>query len=72
MIEGNGLGLSEDISLSLADPVALMQPIGQNLPLELFISYQIIVDRHHGELTCNSSLNKGSQFMIHIPVCATT
>lgn len=71
-ISGNGLGISEDILSSLSDPVALMQPIGQNLPLELFISYQIIVDRHHGELTCNSSLNKGSQFIIHIPVCAST
>ncbi len=67
-IAGNGLGLNENASANLSDPVSLTQPIGQNLPLELFISHQIVVDRHQGELKCNSSLAKGTQFILSLPV----
>ena len=32
------------------------------------ISYQIITKKHHGKLLCNSTLNKGAEFIIQIPL----
>jgi two-component system, NtrC family, sensor kinase len=32
------------------------------------ISYQIVVEKHRGKLTCFSTLGKGTEFIIDIPL----
>ncbi|MFN6512924.1 MAG: histidine kinase, partial [Nostoc sp. CreGUA01] len=34
----------------------------------LSISYQIIVDKHKGSLTCNSTLGEGTVFLNELPM----
>jgi signal transduction histidine kinase len=34
----------------------------------LAISYQIVVDRHHGHLSCDSTPGQGTTFHIQIPL----
>ncbi|NET74094.1 MAG: two-component sensor histidine kinase, partial [Sphaerospermopsis sp. SIO1G2] len=64
----NGYGIPEDIRLKLFDPFFTTKEIGKGTGLGLSISYQIIVDKHYGKLSCQSSLEKGTEFIIEIPV----
>ncbi|MEM9150367.1 MAG: ATP-binding protein, partial [Cyanobacteria bacterium P01_F01_bin.3] len=36
--------------------------------LGMAISYQIIVDKHHGQLLCDSSSGEGTRFVVHLPL----
>jgi signal transduction histidine kinase len=36
--------------------------------MALFISYQIIVEKHHGQLHCISDRDRGTEFSIEIPI----
>jgi two-component system NtrC family sensor kinase len=67
-IADNGIGMSEQIRSKLFDPFFTTKPVGKGTGLGLFISYQIIVDRHGGRMKCDSQLGRGSEFIIEIPV----
>ncbi|WP_414529791.1 ATP-binding protein, partial [Nodularia chucula] len=41
---------------------------GKGTGLGLSISYQIIVDKHKGNLCCNSIPSEGTEFVIEIPI----
>ena len=64
----NGLGISEEINSKLFDPFFTTKPVGKGTGLGLSISYKIIVDKHHGRLSCKSTPNQGTEFIIEIPV----
>ena len=63
----NGTGISEEVQQKLFDPFFTTKPIGVGTGLGLSISYQIIVDRHGGQLNCFSKSGKGTEFIIEIP-----
>ncbi|MGD1712899.1 ATP-binding protein, partial [Dapis sp. BLCC M172] len=44
------------------------KPVGQGTGLGLSISYQIVTEQHGGKLRCISQLEKGTEFMIDIPI----
>jgi signal transduction histidine kinase len=67
-IVDNGSGISTSIQQKIFDPFFTTKPVGQGTGLGLSISYQIIADKHKGQLICNSALGKGSEFLIEIPV----
>jgi signal transduction histidine kinase len=67
-ISDNGLGIEAEIQKRLFDPFFTTKPVGFGTGLGLSISYQIVVDRHGGELHCNSELGKGTEFVIEIPM----
>ncbi|MBD2440168.1 PAS domain S-box protein [Nostoc sp. FACHB-110] len=67
-ISDNGSGMSEDIRKRLFDPFFTTKPVGKGTGLGLSISYQIIVEKHGGSLHCISELEKGTEFIIKIPV----
>jgi signal transduction histidine kinase len=67
-IADNGPGMSESVKSRLFDPFFTTKPIGQGSGLGLSISYQIIVEHHHGILTCTSTPGKGTEFWIEIPI----
>ncbi|HBB33341.1 MAG TPA: ATPase, partial [Cyanobacteria bacterium UBA9273] len=50
------------------DPFFTTKPVGKGTGLGLSISYQIIVEKHGGQLTCTSEPGKGSKFSITIPI----
>jgi len=67
-IRDNGPGIQDSAIDKLFDPFFTTKPVGKGTGLGLSISHQIIVEKHHGRLTCNSILGEGSEFVIEIPV----
>ncbi|WP_414622381.1 ATP-binding protein [Calothrix sp. CCY 0018] len=67
-IADNGKGISEKVKNKLFDPFFTTKPVGKGTGLGLSITYQIIVDKHHGKLSCESELGKGTEFIIEIPL----
>lgn len=67
-IADNGLGINPEIQSKLFDPFFTTKPVGKGTGLGLSISYQILTDRHHGKLYCNSKLGQGTEFVLEIPV----
>ena len=67
-IADNGLGLTEEISQKIFDPFFTTKPVGKGTGLGLTISYQIVVEKHGGNIECNSVLGQGCEFVIQIPI----
>lgn len=70
-ITDNGPGMTEEVCAKLFDPFFTTKPIGKGTGLGLSISYQIVTEKHHGNLFCHSTLNQGTEFVIEIPVHQT-
>ncbi|BAZ42307.1 two-component hybrid sensor and regulator [Calothrix sp. NIES-4101] len=66
-IVDNALGIPEEITRKIFDPFFTTKPVGSGTGLGLSISYQIIVDKHKGQLICNSTSEEGTEFVIVIP-----
>jgi PAS domain S-box-containing protein len=67
-IQDNGPGIPADVQSRLFDPFFTTKPVGQGTGLGLSISYQIIVDKHQGQLTCSSIPGQGTTFTIDLPL----
>lgn len=67
-IRDNGKGMSEAIRNKIFDPFFTTKSVGKGTGLGLAISYQIVVEKHRGQLTCHSTPGKGSTFTIQIPI----
>ncbi len=67
-IRDNGFGISKDVIKRIFDPFFTTKPVGQGTGMGMAISYQIVVKRHGGKLTCNSTIGQGSEFIIQIPI----
>ena len=66
-IADNGKGIAKALQQQIFDPFFTTKPVGEGTGMGLAISYQIVVDQHGGELTCQSVLGQGSQFQIVLP-----
>ncbi|WNZ24046.1 PAS domain S-box protein [Leptolyngbya sp. NK1-12] len=64
----NGIGMSEEIQQRLFDPFFTTKPVGKGTGMGLAISYQIVVEKHGGQLQCISAPGKGTTFILTIPV----
>lgn len=67
-ITDNGSGMSEEVQKNIFDPFFTTKPVGSGTGLGLSISYQIVVEKHNGQLNCVSSLGKGTELSVEIPV----
>ncbi|BBD70363.1 integral membrane sensor signal transduction histidine kinase [Nostoc commune NIES-4072] len=45
-----------------------VRPVGKGTGLGMSISYQIITEKHQGNLNCISSPRAGTKFIIEIPI----
>lgn len=68
IVSDNGSGMTVAVQEKIFDPFFTTKPVGSGTGLGLSISYQIIVEKHKGQLTCNSSVNQGSEFVVEIPM----
>lgn len=66
-IADNGTGIEESLRSRLFDPFFTTKPVGKGSGLGLSISYQIIVQKHRGQITCTSSVGR-AEFAIEIPI----
>ena len=67
-IADNGPGMSEDVQKKIFDPFFTTKPVGSGTGLGLSISYQIVVEKHQGQLSCISTLGRGTEFVVEIPI----
>ncbi|MCC5635591.1 PAS domain S-box protein [Nostoc sp. CHAB 5844] len=66
-ITDNGPGINEKIRDRIYDPFFTTKPVGKGIGMGLSISYQIVVKKHRGELSCVSQPGEGTEFVISIP-----
>ncbi len=67
-IADNGPGMSKEVCSKLFEPFFTTKPVGKGTGLGLSISYQIVVEKHGGQLTCISEPGKGTEFLVAIPI----
>ncbi len=67
-IADNGSGMPERVREKIFEPFFTTKPVGKGTGMGLSISYQLIVEKHGGKLNCFSTLGKGTEFVIQIPV----
>ncbi len=67
-IADNGLGIPENIQNRIFDPFFTTKPVGSGTGLGLSVSYQIVVEKHQGNLFCHSEPGKGTEFVIILPL----
>jgi signal transduction histidine kinase len=67
-IKDNGLGMTADTQNRIFDQFFTTKSIGKGTGLGLSISRQIIEEKHQGKISCKSSRNQGTEFIIEIPI----
>ena len=67
-IADNGTGVTEEVRSKLFDPFFTTKPVGSGTGLGLSISYQIVVEKHGGQVQCVSAPGQGAEFIIEIPI----
>ncbi|NJN49012.1 MAG: hypothetical protein HC805_03485 [Alkalinema sp. RL_2_19] len=70
-IRDNGCGIPAGVQAQIFNPFFTTKPVGKGTGMGLAISYQIIVDRHHGHLICNSVENQGTELKLTLPIQIT-
>lgn len=64
----NGTGMSSDIVEKVFDPFFTTKPVGEGSGQGLSITRNIIVDKHRGQISVESSPGVGSTFRIRLPL----
>ncbi|MGB7441331.1 MAG: PAS domain S-box protein [Coleofasciculaceae cyanobacterium] len=67
-IVDNGPGLKPEVLSRIFDPFFTTKPPGKGTGLGLSISYQVVVEKHNGQLYCNSVPGQGTEFVIELPI----
>jgi two-component system, NtrC family, sensor kinase len=69
-IYDNGKGILPHIKRRIFEPFFTTKAMCKSKGLGLAISQQIIVEKHHGKLRCNSQLGQGTEFVIEMNTTA--
>lgn len=67
-IADNGSGMSENVQKQIFDPFFTTKAVGSGTGLGLAICYQLVVEKHQGQIRCISAPGAGTEFIIEIPV----
>ncbi len=67
-IADDGPGIPKHIQSQIFDPFFSTKETGKGTGLGLSISYDIVVSKHKGNLTVQSEKNKGTTFIIELPM----
>ena len=67
-IKNNGGGIHKSVISKIFYSFFTTKPVGKGTGLGLFISYQIVVEMHKGNLICNSKTSQETEFCIQIPI----
>lgn len=66
-ISDNGNGMSEDAKKKVFDPFFTTKPVGKGTGLGLYISYDIITNKHNGVIDFVSNYGEGTTFYVKLP-----
>jgi len=67
-IADNGPGVPVEIQSKIFDPFFTTKDIGKGSGLGLALTYQAIVNQHHGQIHCRSYPGGGTEFVVEIPL----
>ncbi len=67
-IADNGIGIPEELRKKIFEQFFSTKPVGQGTGLGLSISRQIIITKHQGNIEVYSAPEKGSEFVITLPL----
>ncbi|KAJ52367.1 hypothetical protein BD780_001198 [Clostridium tetanomorphum] len=67
-ISDNGRGISQEVKYRLFEPFFTTKKIGEGTGLGLALAYDIITNKHNGEIKASESEWKGARFTIKIPL----
>lgn len=67
-IADNGCGIPKGMESRIFEPFFTTKEPGEGTGLGLSISYQIIVEKHGGQINCVSEIGQGCEFWIEIPM----
>jgi two-component system, NtrC family, sensor kinase len=67
-IGDNGSGISLENQSKIFETFFTTKPRGVGTGLGLAITYQIVVEKHRGKITCKSELDKGTEFTVFLPI----
>ncbi|MFT4172872.1 MAG: ATP-binding protein [Herbaspirillum sp.] len=67
-VSDNGCGIPERIRGRIFDPFFTTKPVGKGTGQGLAIAYAAIVDKHRGEIRCESEEGLGTTFVVRLPL----
>ncbi|MCK0180099.1 ATP-binding protein [Flavobacteriaceae bacterium S0862] len=67
-VKDNGNGIPKKVLDKIFQPFFTTKPTGQGTGLGLSMSYDIITKGHEGELKVNTQQNRGTEFIIKLPI----
>jgi PAS domain S-box-containing protein len=70
IIEDNGAGISRENISKIFIPFFTTKPVGEGTGLGLSIVYDIIVNKHHGEIAVISNQGEGTKFTLQLRIKA--
>jgi len=71
-VADNGWGMPKEVQQRIFDPFFTTKPVGKGTGMGMSISYQIITEKHHGLIWCESTPAEGTTFWIEIPIRQAT
>ncbi|NES64150.1 MAG: AAA family ATPase [Okeania sp. SIO2D1] len=67
-IADNGPGMSEQVRSRIFEQGFTTKGVGKGTGLGMAIAYQIVVEKHSGKITCNSTVGQGTTFTVALPI----
>ena len=67
-IQDNGIGMEEEVQKRIFDNLFTTKCVGKGTGLGLAIARQIILEKHKGNISFNSKLGRGTEFIIVLPI----
>lgn len=67
-IKDDGPGIPALTLQKIFDPFFTTKPAGKGTGLGLSVSYDIVVNKHHGQLTVSSEEGRGTEFVMSLPL----
>lgn len=69
-IKDNGVGMSTEVRERIFDHLFTTKAVGKGTGLGLAIAWQIVVDKHGGNIDVESTLGESTEFIITLPINA--
>jgi signal transduction histidine kinase len=66
-ISDTGCGMPKEILGRIFEPFFTTKPVGYGTGQGLAIARSVVVDKHHGEIFCESKIGEGTTFVIRLP-----
>ncbi|MEG4347861.1 AAA family ATPase [Microcoleus sp. A003_D6] len=67
-IRDNGMGMSDEVKQRVFEHLFTTKAVGKGTGLGLAIAHQIVVEKHGGTISVNSAPDKGTEFLIALPI----